>query len=209
LFTQAEVAEMVERHSEAPHMRELQKVLAKDITIRVHTEADYEASIEASQILFGKGTTETLRKLDERTFLSVFEGVPQFELNKADIENGIGVVDFLAEKTQVFASKGEARRMLKDNGVSINKSKVKDDYNVGLNDLLNEKYILVQKGKKNYHHCRTIYFELMKSCEQDNRNNRCLFSSREGSCKMRRSLFCKKYTSYVNPFKLFILKPIL
>jgi len=150
LFTQAEVAEMVERHSEAPHMRELQKVLAKDITIRVHSEADYEASIEASQILFGKGTTETLRKLDERTFLSVFEGVPQFELNKADIENGIGVVDFLAEKTQVFASKGEARRMLKDNGVSINKSKVKDDYNVGLNDLLNEKYILVQKGKKNY-----------------------------------------------------------
>lgn len=150
LFTQKEIAELVARHNEAPHMRELQKVLAKDITIRVHSESDYEAAIEASQILFGKGTTETLRKLDERTFLSVFEGVPQFELDKADIESGIGVIDFLAEKTQVFASKGEARRMLKDNGVSINKSKVKDVYSVSLTDLLNEKYILVQKGKKNY-----------------------------------------------------------
>lgn len=150
LFTQKEIAELVARHNEAPHMRELQKVLAKDITIRVHSESDYEAAIEASQILFGKGTTETLRKLDERTFLSVFEGVPQFELDKADIESGIGVIDFLAEKTQVFASKGEARRMLKDNGVSINKSKVKDIYSVSLTDLLNEKYILVQKGKKNY-----------------------------------------------------------
>lgn len=150
LFTQKEIAELVARHNEAPHMRELQKVLAKDITIRVHSESDYEAAIEASQILFGKGTTETLRKLDERTFLSVFEGVPQFELDKADIELGIGVIDFLAEKTQVFASKGEARRMLKDNGVSINKSKVKDIYSVSLTDLLNEKYILVQKGKKNY-----------------------------------------------------------
>lgn len=150
LFTQEEINELVVRHNEAPHMRELQKVLAKDITIRVHSESDYEAAIEASQILFGKGTTETLRKLDERTFLSVFEGVPQFELSKADIENEIGVIDFLAEKTQIFASKGEARRMLKDNGVSINKSKVKDTYSVSEADLLNGKYILVQKGKKNY-----------------------------------------------------------
>ena len=150
LFSQEEVAELVARHNEAPHMRELQKVLAKDITIRVHSEADYEAAIEASQILFGKGTTETLRKLDERTFLSVFEGVPQFDISKADIETGIGVIDFLAEKTQIFASKGEARRMLKDNGVSINKTKVKDDYTINLSDLLNKKYILVQKGKKNY-----------------------------------------------------------
>lgn len=150
LFTQEEISELVARHNKAPHMRELQKVLAKDITIRVHSESDYEAAIEASQILFGKGTTETLRKLDERTFLSVFDGVPQFELSKADIENGIGIVDFLADKTQIFASKGEARRMLKDNGVSINKNKVKDTYDVSETDLLNEKYILVQKGKKNY-----------------------------------------------------------
>lgn len=150
LFTQKEIAELVARHNEAPHMRELQKVLAKDITIRVHSESDYEAAIEASQILFGKATTEALRKLDERTFLSVFEGVPQFEISKTDLENGIGVIDFLAEKTQIFASKGEARRMLKDNGVSLNKTKVKDSYSVSEEDLLNQKYILVQKGKKNY-----------------------------------------------------------
>lgn len=150
LFTQKEIAELVARHNEAPHMRELQKVLAKDITIRVHSESDYEAAIEASQILFGKATTEALRKLDERTFLSVFEGVPQFEISKIDLENGIGVIDFLAEKTQIFASKGEARRMLKDNGVSLNKTKVKDSYSVSEEDLLNQKYILVQKGKKNY-----------------------------------------------------------
>lgn len=151
LFTKEEITELVARHTEAPHMRELQKVLAKDITIRVHSEAEYEAAIEASQILFGKATTEALRKLDERTFLSVFEGVPQFEISKADLENTIGVIDFLAEKTQIFVSKGEARRMLKDNGVSINKSKVKENYAVSTNDLLNQKYILVQKGKKNYY----------------------------------------------------------
>ena len=149
LFTKEEIAEMVARHNEAPHMRELQKVLAKDLTIRVHSEADYETAIEASQILFGKGTTETLKNLDERTFLSVFEGVPQFEINKADLDN-LGIVDFLVEKTQIFVSKGEARRMLKDNGVSINKSKVREDFALSLSDLLNEKYILVQKGKKNY-----------------------------------------------------------
>ena len=150
LFSQEEITELIVRHNEAPHMRELQKVLAKDITIRVHSEADYEAAIEASQILFGKATTEALRKLDERTFLSVFEGVPQFEVSKIDLENTMGVIDFLAEKTQVFSSKGEARRMLKDNGVSINKAKVKDNYSISPDDLLNEKYILIQKGKKNY-----------------------------------------------------------
>ena len=151
LFTKEEIAELVARHNEAPHMRELQKVLAKDITIRVHSETDYEAAIEASQILFGKATTEALRKLDERTFLSVFEGVPQFEISKTDLENTIGVIDFLAEKTQIFNSKGEARRMLKDNGVSINKAKVKDTYTVSTEDLLNQKYILIQTGKKNYY----------------------------------------------------------
>jgi tyrosyl-tRNA synthetase len=149
LLSQKEVEDLIERHNQAPHMRELQKVLAKDITIRVHSEADYEAAIEASQILFGKATTEALRKLDEPTFLSVFEGVPQFEMHKDELE-GLGVIDFLAEKTKIFASKGEARRMLKDNGVSINKAKVKENYLMSANDLLNQKYILVQKGKKNY-----------------------------------------------------------
>lgn len=150
LLSQQEVADLVDRHHQAPHLRELQKVLAKDVTIRVHSESDYQTAIEASEILFGNASTEALQKLDERTFLSVFEGVPLFEIKRADLETTIGVVDFLAEKTHIFPSKGEARRMLKDNGVSLNKNKVKEDYFVSTNDLINQKYILVQKGKKNY-----------------------------------------------------------
>lgn len=150
LLSEKEINELVERHAEAPHLRELQKVLAKDITIRVHSEEDYTAAVEASQILFGKGTTESLKKLNERTLLSVFEGVPQSEVKRADINGKIGVINFLAETTNIFASKGEARRMLKDNAVSINKEKVKDSYEISSTDLLNEKYILVQKGKKQY-----------------------------------------------------------
>jgi tyrosyl-tRNA synthetase len=150
LFTEEEIEELLKKQAEAPHLRELQKALAKDITIRVHSEADFNQSVEASQILFGKGTTESLKKLDERTLLSVFEGVPQSEVIKADVESKVNIVEFLAEKTNIFASKGEARRMLKDNAVSVNKEKVKDVYEVSEADLLNEKYILIQKGKKNY-----------------------------------------------------------
>lgn len=150
LFGKTEINELVARHNEAPHVRELQKALAKDITIRVHSEEDYNAASEASQILFGKGTTESLKKLDERTLLSVFDGVPQSDVNKVDVDSKIGIVEFLVENTNIFSSKGEARRMLKDNGVSINKEKVKDSYEISASDLLNEKYILVQKGKKNY-----------------------------------------------------------
>ena len=150
LFSKQEIKEMVRQHNEAPHLRLLQKELAKDVTIRVHSEEEYNLAVEASQILFGKGTTETLHKFSEDVLLSVFEGVPQSEVAKADIESGVGIIDFLATKTKIFASNGEARRMLKDNGVSINKAKVKDDYEIGLKDLLNDKYILVQKGKKNY-----------------------------------------------------------
>jgi len=150
LFSKQEIEDLIIEHNEAPHLRLLQKELAKDVTIRVHSEEDYNQAVEASQILFGKGTTETLHKLSEDVLLSVFEGVPQMEVPKADIETGVGIIDFLAEKTTIFNSKGEARRMLKDNGVSINKAKVKDDYQIGSKDLLNDKYILVQKGKKNY-----------------------------------------------------------
>ena len=150
LFTEEEIEELLKKQAEAPHLRELQKALAKDITIRVHSEEDFNQSVEASQILFGKGTTESLKKLDERTLLSVFEGVPQSEVTKVDVESKINIVEFLAEKTNIFASKGEARRMLKDNAVSVNKEKVKDAYEVSSSDLLNEKYILIQKGKKNY-----------------------------------------------------------
>ena len=156
LFTEPEIQELLKQQAEAPHLRELQKALAKDITIRVHSEEDYNTAIEASQILFGKGTTDSLKKLDERTLLSVFEGVPQSDVNKADIDSKIGIVEFLAENTNIFESKGEARRMLKDNGVSINKEKVKDSYEISSTDLLNEKYILVQKGKKNYYLVKVV-----------------------------------------------------
>ncbi|MCP4552445.1 MAG: tyrosine--tRNA ligase [Bacteroidetes bacterium] len=150
LFDETEIKEIIDRHNQAPHVRELQKALAKDITVRVHSEEDYNQAVEASQILFGKGTTDALRKLDERTLLNVFEGVPQTEVNRNVILKKCGIIDFLAEENNIFASKGEARRMLKDNGVSVNKEKVKDSYVVSESDLLNDKYILIQKGKKNY-----------------------------------------------------------
>jgi len=150
LLSQDEIAKLIEEHKEAPHLRVLQKRLAEEITIMVHSKEDYEMALEASAILFGKGTTETLQKLPEDVLLSIFDGVPQFDVPKSEIESGVGIIDFVAEKTSIFASKGEARRMLKDNGVSVNKAKVKDDYQVGVSDLLSDKYILVQKGKKNY-----------------------------------------------------------
>jgi len=150
LYTREEIDLLVKEHQKAKHHRILQKSLAKDITVRVHSEADYLAALEASEILFGKGTTETLSKLPVYTLLSVFEGVPQSELARSELAKTVSIVDFLTDLTGIFPSKGEARRMLKDNGVSINKHKVAEDYMVGPNDLLQETYILVQKGKKNY-----------------------------------------------------------
>lgn len=149
-FTKDEIENLEKQHDVAPNLRILQKALAKDITIRVHGEEEYNKAVEASEILFGKGTTDTLKRLDSATFLSVFEGVPTFEVSKEEILQGINIVDLLAEKTQILASKGEVRRALKENSLSINKEKVKEDFVTSSNDLLNEKYILVQKGKKNY-----------------------------------------------------------
>jgi len=150
LLTSEEINSLVSRHNEAPHQRLLQKTLAKDITIRVHGENEYDSAINASEILFGKGTTEMLKNIDEKTLLSVFSGVPQAEIAKEEFNAGIPLLDFLSAKVGAFKSNGEARRMLKDNGVSINKSKIKDNYEISESDLLNQKYILVQKGKKNY-----------------------------------------------------------
>jgi len=150
LLAKEEIDEVIKQHQQAPHIRALQKLLAKDITIRVHSEEDYQTAVEASEILFGKGTTKTLKKLSEETLLSVFEGVPQCELGKSEITNKINVVDFLAGTTQIFPSKGEARRMLKEGGVAINKERVAEDFEVNESHLLNNKYLLVQKGKKNY-----------------------------------------------------------
>ena len=150
LFSKEEVESMVTRHKEAPHLRELQKALARDLTVRVHSEADYQAAIDASAILFGAGTTETLKGLSEELFLSVFEGVPQSEVPKFKLDQGIPILEFLADETGIFPSRGEARRTLKENALSINKEKIGEDKVIGAGDLLNEKYILVQKGKKNY-----------------------------------------------------------
>lgn len=149
-FTREEIEALEAEQEAAPHLRVLQKALAKDLTVRVHSEKDYEAAVNASEILFGKGTAESLAALSEKMFLSVFEGVPQFEIPASVLESGCGIVDFLAEHTRIFASKGEARRMLKDNGVSLNKNKVGDDFTVTSECLLNDRYVLVQKGKKNY-----------------------------------------------------------
>lgn len=149
-FTKDEIEALEKQHDEAPNLRILQKALAKDITIRVHGEEEYNKAVEASEILFGKGTTDTLKRLDSATFLSVFEGVPTFEVSKEEILQGINIIDLLAEKTQILASKGEVRRALKENSLSVNKEKVKEDYITSAESLLNEQYILVQKGKKNY-----------------------------------------------------------
>lgn len=149
-FNQNEIRAMEQEHDAEPHLRILQKTLAKELTVRVHSQEDYDAAVNASEILFGKGTAENLAALPEKLFLSVFDGVPQVEISASLLENGCPIVDFLSEHTQIFASKGEARRMLKDNGVSINKNKVQEDFVVSSENLMNAHYILVQKGKKNY-----------------------------------------------------------
>jgi len=152
LLDKAEIDQLTEEHNKAPHLRLLQKKLASEVTLMVHSKEELEGAMEASEILFGKGTTETLRKLDEATFLSVFDGVPGFMVDKRMLESGINVVDLLGEITGVFPSKGEVRRMIKGGGVSLNKGRIEDDtYSVSHADLLNNKYILIQKGKKNYY----------------------------------------------------------
>lgn len=151
LLPQTEIEALEAEHAKAPHTRALQKALAKDITIRVHSLADYEMAVEASEILFGKGTTESLKKLSEQDLLAIMDGVPQMEISKAELNSGIWAVDFLAEKTTVFPSKGEAKKMIQGGGVSINKEKITDIFfSVNANHLLNERYLIIQKGKKNY-----------------------------------------------------------
>lgn len=152
LFSKLEIEKLEAEHSQAPHLRILQRALAKDITSRVHSEADYEMAASASEILFGKGTTESLKMLSEADLLTIMEGVPQLEISNEDILTGINIVDLLAEKTNVFPSKGEAKKMIQGGGVSINKEKIGEtNYLVNEQLLLNNKYLLIQKGKKNYY----------------------------------------------------------
>ena len=150
LLDENNIKQLEIEHEQAPHLRILQKALAKDLTIKVHSESDYNMALEASEILFGKGTASTLSSLSESMFLSVFKGVPTFYIAKEEIEKGINAVDLLTEKAAVFTSKGEIRRLIKENGLSINKEKVTGEIEITQENLLNQKYILVQKGKKNY-----------------------------------------------------------
>ena len=150
-LSEDEVRELAEAQAADPGARPLQKRLAKEITTMVHSAEDYEAAVEASQILFSNKASETLHKIDEDTLLAVFEGLPTFEVSRSDIEEGIKLADLLTEKAKVFPSKGELRKLAQQGGFSINKEKVTDAYAPASADmLLNGKYILVQKGKKNY-----------------------------------------------------------
>ena len=140
---------LIAEHREDPGQRKLQRVLAREVTVMCHGQQAYDNAVEASQMLFGKSTSEALKKLDERTFLAVFNGVPTFDIAKEDLP--CNLLDLLAVKTQVFPSKGEARKMVASGGVSLNKDKVSDiGYEVSESDILDGKYILAQKGKKNY-----------------------------------------------------------
>lgn len=148
-----EIESLIAEHTEAPHLRLLQKRLAKEVTIMVHSEEEYNAAVEASNILFGNATSEALHRLDEQTLLAVFEGVPQFEIEKSLLEDeGVKAVDLFVEHAAIFPSKGEMRKMTQGGGVSLNKEKVAAfDQAVTTADLLNDKYLLVQRGKKNYY----------------------------------------------------------
>lgn len=151
-----EIEGIIAQHLQAPHERHLQKMLAADITQRVHSTDELNKAIQASEILFGRGTSEALQQLDEKTLLNVFEGVPQFEISRDKLSSGIPIVELLAEESAVFPSKGEARRMLLSNSVAVNKDKVGHETVVNADMLLNNRYLLVQKGKKNYYLLRAV-----------------------------------------------------
>ena len=151
MLSRDNIDKLITQHREAPHLRLLQKALAKEVTILTHGEKEYKAAFDASQILFGKGTTELLKTIDENTFIDVFEGVPQFIVSQKELEEGLNLPDLLTVKTSIFSSKGELRRLIQGGGLSLNKEKINHpDFLVTRGHLINEKYILVQKGKKTY-----------------------------------------------------------
>ena len=149
-LSKEEIDELIKEHQEAPHMRALQKRLAEEITVMVHSQEDLENAQKASNILFGRSTSEDLKGLNEKTFLDVFDGVPQAEISKEELTPGLDMIGALADKTGFLASNSEARRELKQNSISVNKEKVKADYLITDSDLINGKFVLLQRGKKNY-----------------------------------------------------------
>ncbi len=151
LLTKEEIVGIEVEHTQAPHLRVLQKALAKEVTCTVHSLEAYNGAVEASDILFGNAPTDALSRLDEETLLSVFEGVSQVYLSLVELQTGINVVELLSDKSNIFISRGEARKMIQGGGISLNKEKVSDvALTINANNLLNKKYLLVQKGKKNY-----------------------------------------------------------
>ena len=144
-----EIESIVTEHKEAPHLRVLQHSLAEDVTVRTHGEDALVTAIAATKILFGKSTSDDLKSLSEKDFFTVFDGVPQATVSRTDIENGLGIIDALSAKTGFLGSNGEARRELKGNSISVNKEKVNDQFLVTADTLINDKYVLLGKGKKN------------------------------------------------------------
>ena len=145
-----EIRTLIEEHNQAPHLRVLQNRIANEVTLLVHTQEDLDNAQKASQILFGKSTSEDLKSLDGATFLDVFEGVPQAELTLDSLEEGVDIIAALAAESQFLKSNGEARRALKENSISVNKAKVQETYKITSQDLINERYVLLQRGKKTY-----------------------------------------------------------
>jgi len=151
MLSQEEIAELVEKHKEAPHLRDLQKRLANEVTIMVHSQEALEMAIAASDILFGKASIEAIEKVDKSNFLAVFEDFPQFEISRSELNEGINILELLSEKTEVFPSKGEVRRTISGGGLSLNQEKISDtELVLNASNLVKEDYFLVKKGKKNY-----------------------------------------------------------
>ena len=150
MLSKEEINSLIAQHAEAPHLRVLQNKLAEELTILVHGREELEKAKKASQILFGNSTSADLRTLDEKTFLEVFDGVPQAEVSAADIAGGLDMIAILSAKTGFISSNSEARRALKENSISVNKEKVGEDYQIAEKDLVDGKFILLQRGKKNY-----------------------------------------------------------
>ena len=149
-LSREEIDSLIEQHKQAPHLRVLQNKIANEITFLVHSKDDLDKAKKASQILFGKSTSEELKSLDMATFLDVFEGVPQGEISRSKLESGIDIIAALAGESSFLKSNGEARRALKENSISINKIKVNDEYSITNKDLINDRYVLLQRGKKTY-----------------------------------------------------------
>ncbi|WP_029037297.1 tyrosine--tRNA ligase [Salinimicrobium xinjiangense] len=148
-LSKEEIENLVKEHAEAPHLRQLQRKLAEEITIMVHSREEYDNAVQASEVLFGKSTAQDLKKLNEATFLDVFEGVPQAKVDREEVEAGLDMIAALSAKTEFLSSNGEARRALKENSISVNKEKVSEDYVITPQDLLNNKYVIINKGKRN------------------------------------------------------------